>query len=359
MRILHIAPFNTAGVPLTLVKAERKLGYDSRLVTLGRNRQDREEDICLDLPFLDSRSVRRLKQWIIPEERRSIRFDAVPPEQIPVRWTPSGLLESQLFYWREKIWQKKVKRAVLEYNLENVDLIQLDGGLEFYRNGRFIRTMKDKGVPVICCYTGSDLRVRGVIPVIDRLSDLNITVEFDHLAYHPDIYHVPFPLFFDQIPDRVKDSSDTVRIGHAPTNRAAKGSDTIISVIRNLEGSHPVRLLLIEGKSYTEALALKSTCHLFIDQIGNLGYGMNGIESLAMGIPTCSSLASGFERAYHGHPFVVVDSNNLRRKLLDLLARRSEWEAMGEKGRSWVRHVHDAVHVVRKIHHLAGKRGLF
>ena len=49
MRILHIAPFNTAGVPMAFVRAERKMGHDSRLITLGPSRQERNEDICLRL----------------------------------------------------------------------------------------------------------------------------------------------------------------------------------------------------------------------------------------------------------------------------------------------------------------------
>ena len=52
-KILHIAPFNVAGVPMTFVKAERELGYHSRLITLGKHHHNYEEDICLNLPFID------------------------------------------------------------------------------------------------------------------------------------------------------------------------------------------------------------------------------------------------------------------------------------------------------------------
>ncbi|MDZ7316306.1 MAG: hypothetical protein ONB24_09315, partial [candidate division KSB1 bacterium] len=59
-RILHIAPANTSGVPGQLVLAERKLGYDSRLVTLFRDPRNYFQDICLDLPFIDLPAVRRV-----------------------------------------------------------------------------------------------------------------------------------------------------------------------------------------------------------------------------------------------------------------------------------------------------------
>jgi len=147
---------------------------------------------------------------------------------------------------------------------------------------------------VICCYTGSDLRTRGVIPEIDAIADLNISVEYDHLQFHPRIWHVPFPLEIDKFQFRYEQPAGLLHIGHAPTNRKAKGSDIIIPCIQSLEKKYPVKLVLIENLSYQEALKRKRSCHIFIDQIGNLGYGMNAIEALAMGIPTCTSLAPGF-----------------------------------------------------------------
>ena len=61
-RILHLAPFNTSGVPITLVRAEREVGFESRLITLGRDSRNYEEDICLDLPFLDFIGTRLAKK---------------------------------------------------------------------------------------------------------------------------------------------------------------------------------------------------------------------------------------------------------------------------------------------------------
>ncbi|RKY83642.1 hypothetical protein DRQ09_09770, partial [candidate division KSB1 bacterium] len=60
MKILHIAPFNIAGIPLTFVKAEKKLGFHSRLITLGKEKQNREKDICLNLPFIYTENVKKI-----------------------------------------------------------------------------------------------------------------------------------------------------------------------------------------------------------------------------------------------------------------------------------------------------------
>ena len=60
MKILHIAPENFAGVPLTIVKAERELGHYSRLITFYKS-SGFEQDINLDLPFVYSPLINRIR----------------------------------------------------------------------------------------------------------------------------------------------------------------------------------------------------------------------------------------------------------------------------------------------------------
>jgi glycosyltransferase involved in cell wall biosynthesis len=353
MRILHIAPFNTSGVPLIFVHAERSLGYDSRLITLAKNRQSREEDICLNLPFIDFWGVRCVKKMVVPKKRRIIKNIAVAPKKIPLQWGFANSTERFLINFREYIWTRTIDNVIRDYDLWNVDVIQLDGGLGFYRNGRFIRALKERGKKVICCYTGSDLRIRGTIPEIDRISDLNITVEFDHLRFHPDIHHVPFPLNLSSFNLRKWDNMEIIRIGHAPTNRKAKGSDVIIRFIKEMEQKFSVKLVLIENLKFEKAIELKRSCHLFIDQIGNLGYGMNAIEALAMGIPACSSLAPGFKDTYPDHPFIEITGENIKEVMIDIIKNYEFLEEIGRKGWKWVQNNHDALQVIKEIHRLA------
>ena len=115
-----------------------------------------------------------------------------------------------------------------------------------------------------------------------------------------------------------------------------------------------MKLRLIENLPYEEALKRKSLCHIFIDQIGDLGYGINGLESLAMGIPTCSCLAAGFDEEYPDNPFIVIDKNNLESRLIHLIQDRGLRMKKGLEGREWVRKYHDPVKVVKRIHELAG-----
>ena len=353
-KILHIAPFNTAGVPFAFVKAERELGYDSRLVTLGKNPFGYEEDICLNLPFLQTPGINLLRRVVSGPSRSLVDNIHRIPNEIPRQWQPAGFIEAALIQIREKLWARKIGMFLSETGIINFDVIQLDGGLEFYRDGRTIKQLHNLEKKIICCYTGSDLRVRGVIPEIDRLAHLNVTVEFDHTFFHPNIHHVFFP--FDVAPFEVRPhtTQSPVRIGHAPTSRKAKGSDQIIQELKQLQKSHNIEITLIENLPYKEALNLKATCDIFVDQVGDLGYGINSLEALAMGIPVATSLVKGFSAACPRHPFIEVNGAPLVDKLQPLLNNPGLREKEGLRGRAWVKEYHDPLKVVRSIHELAG-----
>ena len=354
MRILHIAPTNISGVPGQFVQAERRLGFDSLLVTLFRDPRKFPQDLCLNLPFIDNPFAKWIKRRVSLPQRLAVDNVLRIPERIPKTWKPHTAPERWLVRWRDAVWRPRIEKAIEKYGLDRYDVYQLDGGLGFYRSGRFIRKMKERGKKIICCYTGSDLRVRGVIPAIDRISDLNVSVEFDHTLLHPNLYHVFFPFDASRFQPHRPSDDGLIRIGHAPTSRAAKGSDIIIPVLRELEEEFPVRMVLIEGLSYEDAIREKQKCDIFVDQIGDLGYGINSLESLAMGIPTCSCLAPGFAEAYPDHPFVEVNGENLKAKLIRLIRDEALRKELGERGRRWVVKYHDAVESVKRIHRLAG-----
>ena len=354
MKILHIAPFNTSGVPAELVRAERRLGHYSRLVTLVRDRRGYEEDICLDLPWIDFPLTFIAKRLISAKEKLSVDNVARIPDRIPIEWRPNNLVEDTLVKLRDKLWSPKIRRAIGKYDLFNFDVYQLDGGLGFFRDARIILQLKQRGKKIICCYTGSDLRTRGVIPQIDQLSDVNVTVEFDHMQLHPNIHHVFPPFDASKFKMRMPGNEGKIKIGHAPTVRKAKGSDVIIPVIQKLQEKYNIELVLIENLTYKDALDRKLECDIFVDQIGDLGYGINSLESLAMGIPTCSCLALGFAEKYPDHPFIEINSSNLEKKLVELIESPELRKKRGVEGRRWVETYHDSAKTVSCIHELAG-----
>lgn len=354
MKILHIAPFNTSGMPIALVQAERKLGHTSRLVTLGHDRRAYPEDICLRLPLLDSWGTRVMKKLVSHPSKLQVSYVARTPEKIPIEWHPANIFERMLVQFRERLWQPRIRRTLSQYALLDFEVYQLDGGLEFFRDGRTMRLLKARGARIVCCYTGSDLRTRGVIPAIDALADLVVTLEFDHLKLHPNIHHIFFPFDASQFRRRPPKPGPQLVVGHAPTVRAAKGSHIIIPILHRLAQKYPLEVRLIEKLPYAEAIRAKSECDIFVDQIGDLGYGINSLEALAMAIPTCSCLAPGFAQAYPGHPFVEVSGANLETQLERLITDMAWRLDRAQAGPPWVQSHHDPLNSVRRIHRLLG-----
>jgi hypothetical protein len=352
--ILHVASQNVSGVPGQLVQAERRLGFNSRLLTLFRDKRNYFEDICLDLPFIDMSVVRLLKRFVSDPRRMRVDNRLRIPQVLPPVWRPHSFLENMLVQLRDRIWTPRIQRAIAYYHLDEFDVFELDGGLDMTRVPRFIPEMKAAGKKVICCYTGSDLRTRGVIKEIDRLADAVVSVEYDHVKLHPRLHHVFFPFDADRIPGRLSLSSELLSIGHAPTNRLAKGSDIIIPVLERLAKRIPMQIKLIENLTYAQALEAKRSCDIFIDQIGDLGYGINGLEALAMGIPTCSEMAAGFSDHYPGHPFVEINAENLEQQLWELIQDKERRERLMNEGPAWVRKYHDPIQVVQRIHRWSG-----
>lgn len=346
MRILHIAPFNTAGVPLALVKAERELGHYSRLVTLARHPFGYPEDICLDLPFITTPGL---------EQARSITTKSKADINNFQVFEDPGPAKRLFFSIRDIIWTILLNsgRLNIEIDPESFDLYQLDGGLSILRSGEPVTSFADKGKPVISMYYGSDLRTRGVLQKIHDICCCNFTVEYDHLDLYPGIFHVPFPFDFTVIGQKANLSREPVRIGHAPSNRALKGTDIILEILEKLKKDFSFETVLIENLSHEEALILKNSCTLFIDQISDLGYGINSIESLAMGIPTFSSLTDHFKSRYPDHAIVEINRDNLLSELKKYLTDSELRKWKGAESIQWVYGFHDPVAIVKKIHGIA------
>ena len=353
MKILHFAAENFARVPGNLVRAERELGHESLLMTLYPSAHGfHDEDICLNAPFVKTPAVNFLRKFIRSGAGIPGRMRRIPGSGPPV-WTPANPLSGMLYRLRDRIWAPRVRSALAFVRIETFDVLFLDGGLGFLRNDTFVRGLKDRGMKIAVGYYGSDLRTRGILPDIDGLADYRFTMEFDHTLLYPGIDFMFYPF---RLPETMpRNGSQTVsrgarlRIGHSPTNRAAKGTEAILRQLSLLGERFPLEITLIEKLPQAEALSLKSTCDLFVDQIGELGYGVSGLESLAMGIPTAAEILPDFEAVLADHPFINVSAGSIAERLAPFVQSESLRRERGELGKAWVRRVHDPVAVASKL----------
>lgn len=350
MKILHFAAENYARVPGTMVRAERRLGHESVLMTLFPSSQaTRDEDVCLRLPFTGrKRYLPFLKRHLL-QERRSDSCRRKKAGTNPPVWEVSNGFVSFLFSIRDRLWEGRIRRALRRIDIDTFDVIFLDGGLGFLRSGKIVQELKKQEKKIVVGYYGSDLRTRGIIPHVDALADYRFTVEFDHTILYPGLEYIFAPFEWSAVPQSVRREDGIVRIGHAPTNRRIKGTDAILSQLFRLKELHPIEIVLMENLPYEDALALKGSCDLFVDTLGELGYGMSGLEALAMGIPTAVQLLPDYEKIMGDHPFINVSEQTLVERLIPFVESEALRKEFGEKGKTWVRMTHDPLKVVGKI----------
>lgn len=354
MKVLHMSPQNYTGVLMLYVEGHRALGHESRLVTFFRAKNLYREDICLELPFVGP------MEWLW-KVKRLIRSGSL---RVPftgtterIFWKP-GRIERVLMSMRNAAWEPLVNKAADEYGLWDFDVYHLEGGMSFFRDGRDVRRLKEAGKKIVSNYHGLDLRMRGAIRPVWDATDLHLTCEFDLYRRYPELDYLFLP--FD--PDSVSPAApegETIRICHAPRIRAVKGTGTIVDVVEDLSRDLPVELVLIEDVPHAEAMRLKSTCHIAIDQIaeGDMGYGVNSLESLSMGIPTVTNLSDAYQEFIPDHPFVLATPGTLRSVLRELVLDEALRQKHGGAGPPWIEKRHHWKSVAEKIHWFYRKQG--
>jgi len=339
-------------------RAHKAVGNECSYVTFFPSPKKYEDDICLALPFTFSKSLgRKLRKMFYFLKRGKLAEEQeIKGEKI---WSPSKV-ESLYFQLKNHLWRKPIYRAIDNHKLDDFDVYHLEWGTEFFRDGRFVKNMKDKGKKIICHYHGQDVRIRGILPEIDKLSDLNLTSELDLLTLRPDFKYLFLPFDTKQFIQKT-DLNNKIRLCHSPTNRYYKGSDNILFICHKLESEGLIDFDLIENLSHKTTIERKQKADIFIDQIGDKGgwgYGMNSVESLSMGICTLTEMNQKYCDFLPDHPFVNINEETFETVLRQLINNRSKILDYGKKGKEWVDKYHHFSEVKKTLYTYYRKIGL-
>jgi hypothetical protein len=354
MKILHLSPQNYTGTIDLFVRGHQALGHQSRLVTFYRAVNQYREDICLDLPFVGPQSwLLKLKKFV---RAGSLRVPYTGTTE-RIFWSPSPM-ENLLLHFRDRIWRHRIDRAAEEYGLWDYDVYHLEGGMSFYRDGRDVLALKEAGKKIVSYYHGLDLRMRGAIRLVWELTDLNLTCEFDLYQRYSEVGYLFLPFDRSMVP-AAKPLPGKVRICHAPRIRAVKGTEQIIQAVEELSREIPVEMVLIENMTNAEALRTKATCHIAVDQVadGDMGYGVNSLESLSMGIATVTNLSGAYQEFIPDHPFFLTTPGTLKRDLRELVLDSDLRESHAAAGPPWIDRRHHWLSVAREIHRIYREMG--
>lgn len=327
-KILHLAPQNFAGMPMDFVNMHRSFGMNSRLVTIYKNTLDFEEDISMNLPLSKGKLA---KKW------RDSKIDELK------YYKPKNFFEKTYFILRDFKNRRKITSYIDIYKLFEYDIYHFDGGMDLFRDLRFAKELKNREKKIICCYFGSDLRTRGIFKELDEMSDLNLTVEYDHLQLYKGLHYLFFPFDLKTYEYFFKFDSK-IKIIHSPTNRVFKGTNKILQVVEDLKKEKDFEFMLVENTEREKLLKLKRECNLAIDQVGGemggTGYGKNSIENLAMGLPTITEFTDDYLKFIPENPFITCNINNLKETLIKIIENPETLKTYSENGRKWVENYH-------------------
>jgi len=360
VKILYISPENTVGTLTLWKKIHEENGHECRTVTFFKSPKNFDEDICLNLPFNFTKSrLAKIRHWVYQQYRGEEGYfkakDGIPP-----KWQPEGRFDSIFFTFKDWLWKPIVEKSINQYDLYNSDVVHFESGMDFLKNEFFVKALSEKGVKIIAHYHGEDMRARGVMPHIDRLSNLNLTNEVDLLEKHPNIHYLFLPFDTSKFNPKTK-INKKVRVVHAPTNRFYKGSDTIINVCDAYHKNGEIEFDLVENVSHEEALKRKYQADIFIDQLGDKGgwgYGMNSVEALAMGICTITEMNNTYHNFIPDHPFVHATKESFQSVLGELIQNKSYLQEKGIESRQWVVKHHDIKNVAKKLYEYYRSIGL-
>ena len=367
MRILHLAHGPMQKVPLHFREMEKRNGHVSDIVffegPVDTSAYPTIPWLLLNIPPVRKYRAWKLKDRVVESNRRLVR----PVEgdrsvrKEPLALIPRGPVEKIWYPIKDYFIRKRVPDIIRDFKLDGYDVIHFDGARDLNWSADLARELKARGAKIVSVFYGTELRVDGVVPALDKLTDLNVTLESDHVYLHPKIHFVfaPFELKVEPRPQRPL--SRALRIVHAPSDRYNKGTDIILPVIERLKTRFDFEFVLVEGLSQDECRKVKNTCDLCVDQIGNrggTGYGISSLEMFAAGIPCMSDFTDFLSDSLPGHPFFLADPDTLELELAAILSHPESLAERGERSRLWLQETHSYASVYLTMKSLYAKLGL-
>jgi len=193
----------------------------------------------------------------------------------------------------------------------------------------------------------------------ERYGDAVFVSTPDLLEFVPNSVLLPQPLDLetfghlrDQVLCHLDDRSNdaTIRIAHAPSNQAIKGTRHLLQAVEALgaEGL-PIELVLVEGKSYSDAMRLCASADIVVDQLLIGAYGQYAVEMMALGKPVICYIREDLRSLYPPElPIVSATPADITEVLHTLIRDRDRWALIGKEGMHYVDRYHDSVSVARR-----------
>jgi glycosyltransferase involved in cell wall biosynthesis len=316
LKVLH-SPINVAGGPGAISAGLRALGVESTLLVFNERPFQRGFDVNLELRDTSKAS--------------SIPFNL--PKQL----------------------------RALGWAVRNFDVFHFHAGLTLAPRRVTLPLLKARRKGIVFQSWGSDLRRRSASEV-SYLRSAGAVVVGSYLTrrlaprgHWPDYDVVPPALVLDDWEPAPTEPGESLRIAHAPSKRAVKGTEAVLAAVESLRAKGaPVELDLIEGVPNAEARLRYAAADVVVDQLRVGWYGMFAIESMALAKPVVVHLdeeaAAETEEAFGlALPLVRADEGKLEDVLATLVEQRAELPERGRRSREYVERVHAHTAVAQRM----------
>jgi glycosyltransferase involved in cell wall biosynthesis len=316
IRILH-SPINVAGGPGAISAGLRALGVESTLLVFNERPFERGYDRNLQL-----RDTRRLS---------SVPFNL--PKQL----------------------------RALAWALPRFDVFHFHAGLTLAPQSVTLPLLRARRKGIVFQSWGSDLRGRGAGDV-SYLKRADAVIVGSYLTRRlaprgpwPEYDVVPPAIVLDDWHPSPTEPGETLRVAHAPSKRAVKGTESVLAAVESLrKRGTPIELDLIEGVPNREARLRYQAADVVIDQLRVGWYGMFAIESMALAKPVVVHLdeqaaAETAEAFGLELPLVRADETSLEDVLAGLVEARAGLPELGRRSREYVERVHAHTSVARRV----------
>lgn len=230
-------------------------------------------------------------------------------------------------------------RDVRDEAIANADVLHLMNTLPHSRHWT--------GPPIVLHHHGTRFRTGHAVLARQARSmgAIQLVSTVDLALLEPDTSWLPSPFDLTVLAGLRSLGNHPIRIAHAPTNRSVKGTEMVISAVKELMPRYSIEFDLIEGVSWSECLRRKGQADIFVDQL-ILGYGGNAVEAWAMGQPVVAGVVDPNVRAamverWGGLPFLEATPATLTDRLEELIVDQSLRDHWAQLGLAFVRRYHD------------------
>jgi len=346
IRVLH-CPFNIGDHRWLLSRLERKLGVDSDLVIFSEPAFPGHFDRCL---HINSHSL--------PNEIKKISFLKEALKKYDVFHFNAGSSIWDNFFpglnlLDLPILKRAGKKIVVTYHGD--DARQKDYYLKEYNiSYHSEKYYRSKNYSLFDKLLDSNKKRR--IKKYARYADKIFAISPDIMNFLPEKTELlPTCIALDNLLPKIKKKNTSpIKIVHAPSDRAIKGTATVVEAVKELSTKYPLEFILVEKLNHEKALALYQSADIAIDQLIVGWYGTFAVELMARGVPVAAYLrGSDLEKFVPWRKEIPVVNAQTKEELKEALAVLIEnptlRKSLGQKSQAYVKKYHNPYLFAQKL----------